>query len=80
MFYVQTSNNYSPGLPQNPGSANAGNWDSIPLNPVPTTSSANSYTAVVTQTGPAWARFVVDTVSSGSFLLSATFSAKSLGV
>lgn len=75
-FYVQTSNDYSPGLPQNPGALNAGHWDSIPFNTTPTTNSGSSYTAVVNFTGPAWSRFMSVTASSGTATLMCYTSSK----
>lgn len=77
-FYVQTSQNYNPGYPQSAGTYNAGNWDSLTLSPVPTTSSGSSYTVNMTGIGLTYMR-VLAVTSSGSGFISAYFSGKSSG-
>lgn len=78
-FGIQVSSNYSPGLPQNPGQANSGNWDDLTLSPTPTSYNSTSYTVNLNQIGSPWVRFIATTTSSGTALLTATVTAKSLG-
>jgi hypothetical protein len=79
---VQGSVNYSPGIPQAAGvkeTANAGTWTSITLSPSATVSGSSSILINMNQLAFPFIRTVY-TNSSGSGILSAWVSGKSLGV
>jgi hypothetical protein len=76
---IQGSLDYNPGAPQSDGTANAGNWNTLPtiLSPQVTVGSQTAL-GTVQQCPTPWVR-VLYTNSSGSGVMSVYHSAKSLG-
>lgn len=77
-FYIQASGDYNPGLPMSGAAYNAGTWDSIDLDPAPTTSSGFSYSVNIQFLSAPWVRAMAVT-SSGSGVISGYTNGKTVG-
>jgi len=77
-FYIQSSADYNPGTPMTGGAYNAGTWDSIDLDPLPTTSSGSSYSVNIQFLASPWIRAMAIT-SSGSGVISGFTTGKTVG-
>lgn len=77
-FFIQSSVDYNPGTPMSHGTVNAGTWDSIALNPVPTTASGTSYSVNIQFLAGPYIRAMAVT-SSGSGTITAMTSGKTVG-
>lgn len=77
-FFIQSSVDYNPGTPMSRGTQNDGTWDSLSLDPVPTTASGSSYSVNIQFLASPYIRAMAIT-SSGSGVISGYTSGKTVG-